>query len=85
MEQSRAMRRLDRDHSLAVQRFLGKLIGGPYRELPAESFPTRPEDAADNPALRDGVRAMLAESLDKTLPLLLRLRSATRQSDTKQH
>lgn len=68
-------------HSLAVQRLLGRQISGPYRELPAESFPTRPEDAADNPALRDGVRAMLAESLDKTLPLLLGVRSAARQSD----
>ncbi|TWI07786.1 hypothetical protein LPJ38_03635 [Bradyrhizobium daqingense] len=72
------------DHSLAVQRFLGKLVGGPYRELPAESFPTRPEDAASNPALRDGVRAMLAESLDKTLPLLLGRRPAARPSDIEQ-
>ena len=72
-------------HSLAVQRLLGKQIGGPYRELPAESFPTRPEDAAANPALRDDVRAMLTESLDKTLPLLLGLRPAVRLSDTKQH
>jgi hypothetical protein len=70
-------------HSLAVQRFLGKLIGGPYRELPAESFPTRPEDAADNPVLRDGVRAMLAESLDKTLPLMLGLQQAARNSDAR--
>lgn len=72
------------DHSLAVQRFLGKLVGGPYRELPAESFPTRPEDAAGNPALRDGVRAMLTESLDKTLPLLLGARPAARQSDARE-
>ncbi|WP_225129581.1 MULTISPECIES: hypothetical protein [unclassified Bradyrhizobium] len=75
---------INMDHSLAVQRFLGKLIGGPYRELPAESFPTRPEEAADNPALRDGVRAMLTESLDKTLPLLLGVRSTTRQSDARE-
>lgn len=71
------------DHSLAVQRFLGKLVSGPYRELPAESFPARPEDAAASPELRNDVRAMLAESLDKTLPLLLR--PAARQSDTRQH
>jgi hypothetical protein len=71
-------------HSLVVQRLLGRQIGGPYRELPAESFPTRPEDAADNPALRDGVRAMLTESLDKTLPLLLGVRSAASQSDAKE-
>ncbi|WP_158669056.1 hypothetical protein [Bradyrhizobium guangdongense] len=71
-------------HSLVVQRLLGALVSGPYRELPAESFPVRPEDAAGNPALRDGVRSMLAESLDKTLPLLLRLRPAARQSDTRE-
>ncbi len=71
------------DHSLAVQRLLGKLIGGPYRELPAESFPARPEDAADNPAFRDGVRAMLTESLDKTLPLMLGYQRATRNSDAR--
>nr|WP_249146011.1 hypothetical protein [Bradyrhizobium diazoefficiens] len=71
-------------HSLVVQRLLGRQISGPYRELPAESFPTRPEDAADNPALRDGVSAMLTESLDKTLPLLLGVRSAARQSDAKE-
>jgi hypothetical protein len=71
------------DHSLAVQRLLGKQIGGPYRELPAESFPTRPEDAAANPALRDGVRAMLTESLDKTLPLLLGVQRAARNSDAR--
>lgn len=71
------------DHSLALQRFLGKLIGGPYRELPAEAFPTRPEDAADDPALRDGVRAMLTESLDKTLPLLLGLQRTTRNGGAR--
>jgi hypothetical protein len=71
------------DHSLAVQRLLGKLIGGPYRELPAESFPARPEDVADNPAFRDGVRAMLTESLDKTLPLMLGYQRATRNSDAR--
>jgi hypothetical protein len=71
-------------HSLTVQRLLGVQIGGPYRELPAESFPTRPEDAADNPALRDGVRAMLTESLDKTLPLLIGVQRAARNSDAKQ-
>ncbi|KYK47055.1 hypothetical protein A1D31_06185 [Bradyrhizobium liaoningense] len=71
-------------HSLMVQRLLGRHISGPYRELPAESFPTRPEDAAGNPALRDGVRAMLTESLDKTLPLLLGARPAARQSDARE-
>jgi len=74
---------INMQHSLQVQRFLGKLIGGPYRELPADSFPERPKDAADNPALRDGVRAMLTESLDKTLPLLLGLQRATRDSEPR--
>ena len=74
---------INMQHSLAVQRLLGKLIGGPYRELPAESFPTRPEDAASDPALRDGVRAMLTESLDKTLPLILGVRSAARESGAR--
>lgn len=70
-------------HSLMVQRLLGVQIGGPYRELPAESFPTRPEDAADNPALREDVRAMLTESLDKTLPLLIGVQRAARNSDAR--
>jgi hypothetical protein len=70
-------------HSLAVQRLLGRLVGGPYRELPAEAFPTRPEDAASDPTLRDGVRAMLTESLDKTLPPLLGLQRATRDGDAR--
>jgi hypothetical protein len=74
---------INMQHSLAVQKFLGKLIGGPYRELPAESFPERPEDAANDPALRDGVRAMLTESLDKTLPLLLGLRRAADDGDAR--
>jgi hypothetical protein len=71
-------------HSLVVQRLLGRQISGPYRELPAESFPTRPEDAADNPALRDGVRAMLTETLDKTLPILLGVRPAARQGEARE-
>lgn len=69
---------------LMVQRLLGAQIGGPYRELPEASFPARPEDAAGNSALRDDVRAMLAESLDKTLPFMLGVRPTTRQSDTKE-
>lgn len=74
---------INMQHSLQVQRFLGKLISGPYRELPADSFPERPEDAAGNPALRDGVRALLTESLNKTLPLLLGFQRATRDGNTR--
>jgi hypothetical protein len=35
-------------------------------------FPDKPADAAANLVLRDGVRAMLTASLDKTLPPMLR-------------
>jgi hypothetical protein len=44
---------------------------GPKRELDEASFPATPAQAATNPALREGVRALLAASLDKTLPALL--------------
>jgi len=47
-------------------------LGGPSRELDPSMFPDKPADAAANPVLRDGVRAMLAASLDKTLPGMLR-------------
>jgi hypothetical protein len=47
-------------------------LGGPSRELDPSMFPEKPADAAANPVLRDGVRAMLTASLDKTLPALLR-------------
>ena len=38
---------------------------------------------SSDPALRDGVRAMLTESLDKTLPLMLGVRSAARESGAR--
>ncbi|WP_246666884.1 hypothetical protein [Bradyrhizobium guangdongense] len=66
----------------ALQSLVGHPMMGPYRDLPAESFPIRPEDAAGDLALRDGVRAMLTESLDKTLPYMLGRRPA-RESDAK--
>ena len=47
-------------------------LGGPSRELDPSMFPDKPADAVANPVLRDGVRAMLTASLDKTLPALLR-------------
>ena len=47
-------------------------LGGPSRQLDLAMFPERPADAAANPVLRDGVRAMLIASLDKTLPAMLR-------------
>lgn len=66
----------------ALQSLVGHPMMGPYRDLPAELFPTRPEDAAGDLALRDSVRAMLTESLDKTLPYMLGRRPA-RESDAK--
>ncbi len=48
------------------------LPGGPVLELDPSAFPDKPADAARNPVLRDGVRALLTQSLDNTLPALLR-------------
>lgn len=44
-------------------------VRGPNRKV--EEFPANPADAANNPAYRDGVRALLTASLDKSLPALL--------------
>jgi hypothetical protein len=55
-----------------IDRVLRNPLGGPSRVLDLAMFPDRPADAAANPVLRDGVRAMLTASLDKTLPALLR-------------
>ncbi|MET4173006.1 hypothetical protein CT676_05015 [Bradyrhizobium sp. MOS001] len=55
-----------------VDRLLRNPLGGPSRELDRTMFPEKPADVANNPVLRDGVRAMLTASLDKTLPPLLR-------------
>lgn len=55
-----------------VDRLLRNPLGGPSRELDRTMFPEKPADVVNNPALRDGVRAMLTASLDKTLPPLLR-------------
>jgi hypothetical protein len=54
-----------------VERLLHSPLGGPSRQLDVAMFPDKPADAITNPVLRDGVRAMLAASLDKTLPALL--------------
>ena len=55
-----------------IERLLHNPLGGPSRELDPAMFPDKPADAAANPVLRDGVRAMLTASLDKTLPPMLR-------------
>lgn len=53
-------------------RTLMGLPGGPILELDPSAFPDKPADAARNPVLRDGVRALLTQSLDNTLPAMLR-------------
>ncbi|MEY9153278.1 hypothetical protein [Bradyrhizobium japonicum] len=55
-----------------IDRLLRNPLGGPTRELDQAMFPEKPADVVNNPVLRDGVRAMLTASLDKTLPPLLR-------------
>lgn len=55
-----------------VDRLLRNPLGGPSRELDQAMFPEKPADVVNNPVLREGVRVMLAASLDKTLPPLLR-------------
>jgi hypothetical protein len=55
-----------------IERLLHNPLGGPSRELDPAMFPEKPADAAANPVLRDGVRAMLTAGLDKTLPPMLR-------------
>jgi hypothetical protein len=54
-----------------IERVLHNPLGGPSRQLDVAMFPDKPADAITNPVLRDGVRAMLAASLDKTLQALL--------------
>jgi hypothetical protein len=58
------------DESLLARAYLNP-VGGPYRALDERSFPASREEVAANPILREGVRALLTESLDKTLPGLL--------------
>jgi hypothetical protein len=60
------------DHESLLVRAYVNPVGGPYRALDERSFPASREEAVANPVLRDGVRALLTASLDKTLPTLLR-------------
>ena len=59
------------DESLLARAYLNP-VGGPYRALDERSFPASPAEAVANPTLREGVRALLTASLDKTLPAMLR-------------
>jgi hypothetical protein len=47
-------------------------IGGPFQVLDERSFPASRAEAVGDPLLREGVRALLTASLDKTLPAMLR-------------
>lgn len=49
-----------------------KPIRGPAREIDAASLPATPQQAAQNSAFRTTIESLLAASLDKTLPGLLR-------------
>lgn len=60
------------DISLGAMLIGDNPIRGPSREVDETSFPATPAEAATNPALREGARALLAASLDKTLPAMLR-------------
>jgi len=51
---------------------MGTTIRGPNREIEDKSFPASATEAASNPTYRDGVRALLASSLDRTLPEMLK-------------
>lgn len=59
------------DESFLASAYLNP-IGGPYLALDERSFPTSRAEAVANPVLREGVRGLLTDSLDKTLPAMLR-------------
>ena len=54
-----------------IERMTHNFLGGPSMQLDAAMFPEKPAEVVNNTVLRDGVRAMLTKSLDKTLPALL--------------
>ncbi|WP_439365149.1 hypothetical protein ACNJYD_01635 [Bradyrhizobium sp. DASA03005] len=62
--------------SLDDEPMMSRLIGinpisGPNKEMDEAAFPSAPAEVAANAKLRDGVRALLTTSLDRTLPGLL--------------
>jgi hypothetical protein len=59
-----------KDESLLERAYVNP-VGGPYKVLDERSFPASREEVAANQVLREGVRSLLTESLDKTLPDLL--------------
>jgi hypothetical protein len=59
------------DESTISRALMLNPIRGPSRKLEEGYFPATPADAASNPALRDDVRALLAASLNQTMPAML--------------
>jgi hypothetical protein len=60
-----------KDESLLSLAYINP-VGGPYLALDNRSYPASRAEAVADPILREGVRTLLAESLDKTLPATLR-------------
>lgn len=58
------------DNSSGISNLLGG--GIPTQRIDNSSFPDSPDEAAKTPAIRDGARALLATSLDRTLPGMLK-------------
>jgi len=65
-----------REFGIGISRYVlfdkAILANGPALEIDLSAFPDKPADVARNPMLRDGVRALLTQSLDNTLPAMLR-------------
>jgi hypothetical protein len=59
------------DRSAIERHFFAGPIRGPFREMDDASFPGAATEVGSNPALKEGVRALLASSLDMTLPQVL--------------
>jgi hypothetical protein len=59
-----------KDESFLASAYLNP-IGGPYLALDERSFPAPRTEVVTDPILREGVRGLLAGSLDKTLPAML--------------
>jgi hypothetical protein len=57
------------DNPSAVSDHLG--LGVPTKRLDTAAFPDTPTQAANDPTIRDGARALLVTSLDRTLPVML--------------
>lgn len=59
------------EESLISRALIMEPIRGPHRQFDEALFPATPSDAINDPKFRDDTRALLATSLDRTLPDLL--------------